>query len=205
MTRTAGQRTGLLGGSFDPVHVVHLDLARTARAHLQLDTVQLIPAAAPWQRAPLGASPEDRLAMLALAVAGEPGLTVNAAEIARSGPTYTVDTLRAMSAGDDPAHTYVWLLGSDQLANFCTWHAWEEIASRVQLAVASRPGFAPAPPEALSRLLEARATPVAHLPWSPSPVSATEIRARAKAGLSLDGLTPAAVADYIRTHHLYQT
>lgn len=205
MTAAGPRLTGLLGGSFDPVHVVHLALAQAARTHLHLDVVQLIPAAAPWQRAPLGASAQARLAMLELAVADEPGLVVNPLEILRTGPTYTVDTLRTLGAGDDPAQTYVWLLGSDQLANFCTWHAWEEIATRVRLAVASRPGFAPEPPAPLSRLLQARETPLAHLPWSPSPVSATDIRARARAGLSLEGLTPAAVADYIQTHHLYQT
>lgn len=145
------------------------------------------------------------MAMLALAIAGEPGLVINPLEIERGGPTYTIDTLRAMGAGDDPTHTYVWLLGSDQLANFCTWHAWEEIARRVTLAVASRPDFEPVPPPALARLLKMQDTALATLPWSPSPVSATEIRARAKAGQALDGLIPASVADYIHTHHLYQT
>ncbi len=205
MTAGVPQRTGLLGGSFDPVHSVHLALAQAAHAHLALDTVQLLPAAAPWQRAPLGASAEDRLAMLELAVAGQPALCVNPLEIRRGGPTYTIDTLRAMGAGDDPAHTHVWLLGSDQLTNFCTWHAWDEIARRVTLAVAVRPDFSVQPPPELARLLDAHGKTLATLPWTPTNVSATAIRARAKAGQSLDGLVPAPVADYIRTHHLYQT
>ena len=129
------KRIGLLGGSFDPVHLAHVALAQSALSALALEQVQLIPTANPWQREALQATPAQRLDMLALAIADQPGLAVNPIEIERGGATYTIDTLRALP-GDA---RYVWLLGADQLANFCTWRAWDEIAERVDMAVAVRP------------------------------------------------------------------
>ena len=127
-------RIGLFGGSFDPVHSAHLALARTALSSLKLHQVQLIPAGQPWQRAPLGASPGQRLDMLKLAVGNTPGLVINPIEIERNGPTYTIETLEALTVGPE----YFWLLGSDQLVNFCTWNRWQEIVQRVTLVVAQR-------------------------------------------------------------------
>src|SRR5690606_28865269 len=150
--RKLGLRIGLLGGSFDPVHHAHLLLAITARQHLELDDMQLLPAAQPWQRSPLGASASHRLSMLKLAIAEHPGLSINTLEIDRRGTTYTIDTLRELKAGET-AHTYFWVLGSDQLVNFCTWRDWQEIVRRVYLAVAERPGAQVVPPPALKREL----------------------------------------------------
>lgn len=198
------RRTGLLGGSFDPVHYAHLALARAALAHLRLDVVELIPAAEPWQRQPLGAPAADRLAMLELAIQDEPGLSINPIELERDGPTYTMDTLRLLGAGEDPAHEYTWLLGSDQLVNFCTWQGWREIVRRVGLAVAQRPGSGVRPPAELLTELSANGRTLQELPFTPSALSATSIRQRIAAGLPLAGLTPPAVAHYIQTHHLYQ-
>lgn len=205
MSVEPARQTGLLGGSFDPVHATHVALACAARDHLALDEVQLLPADTPWQRAPLGASGEHRVAMLELATQGHPGLRVNPIEIGRPGRTYTIDTLRAMGAGEDPAHRFHWILGGDQLANFCTWADWPEIAARTRLTVAVRGDIPTQIPEALRRELERLDTPLINLPFTPSPISATDIRRRAAAGLPLDGLVPASVAQYIRTHHLYQT
>ena len=108
-------RIGLLGGSFDPIHYAHLELAKAARHHLVLDRVEFLPAAAPWQRAPLGASPTQRLDMLRLAIEGMPATVINTLEIDRGGPTYTVDTLRALKAGEHTETRYFWVLGGDQL------------------------------------------------------------------------------------------
>ncbi|KAG0750982.1 hypothetical protein G6F24_014752 [Rhizopus arrhizus] len=137
------KRIGLLGGSFDPVHVAHLALSKNALQNLGLAAVELIPAANPWQRAALHATGQQRCAMLDLAIAGHDGLVVNPIEIERGGATYTIDTLRALPQDA----RYVWLLGADQLANFCTWRNWRDIASLVDLAVATRPG-PPLPPPA---------------------------------------------------------
>ncbi|MCY1198845.1 putative nicotinate-nucleotide adenylyltransferase [compost metagenome] len=194
------KRIGLLGGSFDPVHVAHVALAQTALRALGLAEVQLIPAANPWQRAALRATAGQRLDMLQLAVAGHPGLAVNPIEIERGGPTYTIDTLRALPRD---AH-YVWLLGADQLANFCTWRDWQDIARLVDLAVATRPGTALNAPPALAEHLRILGREVQELPFAPMPVSASQIRQRLAQGESTEGLLAAPVAAYIAAHHLYR-
>ncbi|MNX90448.1 putative nicotinate-nucleotide adenylyltransferase [compost metagenome] len=194
------KRIGLLGGSFDPVHVAHIALAQNALQALSLAEVQLIPAANPWQRAALHATGEQRRDMLQLAVAGHPGLVVNPIEIQRGGATYTIDTLRALPQDA----RYAWLLGADQLANFCTWRDWREIARLVDLAVATRPGTAlNAPPELAAWLLE-QGRELQELPFPPMPVSASEIRRRLAQGESTDGLLDVPVAAYIAAHHLYR-
>lgn len=193
-------RIGLLGGSFDPVHVAHIALARNALQALGLAQVQLIPAANPWQRTALNATGEQRRDMLELAVAGHPGLAVNPIEIERGGATYTIDTLRALPADA----RYVWLLGADQLANFCTWRDWKEISGLVDLAVATRPGTALSAPPELADWLRAQGRELLELPFPPMPVSASDIRRRLAQGESTDGLLDAPVAAYIAAHKLYR-
>jgi len=192
-------RVGLLGGSFDPVHVAHIALAQTALRELQLDAVQLIPAADPWQRAPLAATPQQRLDMLALAIADMDGLSVNPIEVQRAGPTYTIDTVRALP--HDAAYT--WILGADQLQNFCTWRDWQHIVERVDLAVASRPGISVVAPPALQAQLTRLGRTLHRLPFAETPVSASAIRNSLAQGAPVSGLAPSVLA-YIQTHHLYQ-
>lgn len=194
-------KIGLLGGSFDPVHNAHIRLALAAHEHLGLDRVELIPAAAPWQRSPLHTDARHRLRMLELALASEPTLTINPSELERAGQTYTIDTVQAL----DPAHDYIWILGADQLANFCTWHAWREILNHVQLAVAARPGYAPDPPADLQQaLLDTPDKPLLHIPFEPDPTSATWIRQALARGHPVQDLLHPHVLSYIHTHHLYQ-
>jgi len=194
------KRIGLFGGSFDPVHVAHIALAQNALQTLGLAQVQLIPAANPWQRAALNATAEHRLAMLELAIAGHPGLAVNPIEIERGGATYTIDTLRALPQDA----RYVWLLGADQLANFCTWRNWRDISSLVDPAVATRPGTALSAPAELAQWLQEQGHTLQELPFPPMPVSASEIRQRLAQGESTDGLLDASVAAYIAAHKLYR-
>lgn len=193
-------RIGLLGGSFDPVHCAHLALATAAREALGLDQVQLIPAGQPWQRLPLGASPSQRLEMVNLAIQGHPGLTANPIETDRSGPTYTLETLNALPQGPD----YYWILGADQLANFCTWRKWSDIAARVQLVVAQRPGSPLTVPQELAQWLAANQRELTELPFHPLDVSANEIRNRITRGESTSDLIPEVVAQYISEHGLYR-
>lgn len=194
------KRIGLLGGSFDPVHVAHIALAENALRALGLAQVQLIPAANPWQRAALHATESQRRDMLELAIAGHDGLVVNPIELERGGATYTIDTLRALP-GDA---RYVWLLGADQLANFCTWRDWQEISCLVDLAVATRPGTPLAPPAELAAWLDSLGRKLEELPFAPMPVSASQIRQRLALGESTDGLLASPVAAYIAAHHLYR-
>lgn len=193
-------RIGLLGGSFDPVHSAHLALAQTALVTLPLDEVQLMPAGQPWQRPPLGASPAHRLAMIQLAVGRTKGLRVNPIEIDRTGPTYTVETLALLPQ----EHEYFWILGADQLENFCTWREWSTIASKVQLVVAQRPGSTVAAPAALDAWLTQNNRHLVHLPFDPLDVSANEIRQRIARGDSTYDLIPEAVGQYITEHGLYR-
>jgi nicotinate-nucleotide adenylyltransferase len=200
--KTAGQRRiGLLGGSFDPIHHAHLSLARAAIKHADLNEVQFIPAGQPWQRAKLKASPKDRAAMVGLAIANEPGFRLNTIEIERQGPTYTIETLRALPIGPD----YYWLLGADQLENFCTWSDWASIAGMVTLLVALRPQYDLSMPPALDSLIKSGAARVQSLPFKPMATSATRVREHLAQGQSVaDDLSPAVIR-YIQTHHLYQT
>ena len=190
---------GLLGGSFDPVHEAHVALALAALRTLKLDEVQLIPAASPWQRSGLKAAPQQRLRMLDIAAAKHPGLVVNPVEIERGGATYTVDTLRELPAGP----RYTWLLGADQLANFCTWRSWREIAGLVALAVAVRPGTPLRAPAELDAWLAAHQRALKQLPFQPMDVSASDIRARLAQGGTTAGLLDPDVAAYIAANHLY--
>lgn len=193
-------RIGLLGGSFDPVHKAHLSLAHAALTALKLDQVQLIPAGQPWQRAPLGASPEHRLEMLKLAIRHTAAFEINPIEIHRIGPTYTIETLQAL----DPAHEYFWILGADQLTNFCTWHRWKEIVERVHLAVAQRPGSTLIAPVALEQWLSTHQRTLIDIPFQPLDVSATAIRQRIAHKQSAQDLLPEVIEQYILEHGLYR-
>lgn len=195
----ARRRIGLLGGSFDPVHRAHIALAESAHDALALDVVQLIPAGNPWQRAPLAADTRHRLAMLRLAAKKRPWLQINPIETERSGPTYTIDTLEALSPDAD----YYWILGADQLNNFCSWRGWQKITEYVHLVVAERPGSTARPPAALQQQLLSLDKALIHLPFSPRAVSATEIRRRLAQGDPVDTFLDPAVAAYIRQHRLY--
>lgn len=192
-------RIGLLGGSFDPVHIAHISLAKAALQALKLDQVQLIPAGQPWQRPLLGATPEHRFNMLKLATRDLSSIVINSIEITRTGPTYTIDTILAL----DPAHDYVWILGSDQLANFCTWRRWADIAERVELAVAQRPGSTVTAPEALAHWLNSHQRNLLNIPFQPLDVSATTIRQRLAHKQSAHTLLQEDVEQYIHEHGLY--
>ncbi|NYT66750.1 nicotinate (nicotinamide) nucleotide adenylyltransferase [Alcaligenaceae bacterium] len=194
------EKIGLLGGSFDPVHLAHIALAETAWRTLGLSQVQLIPAANPWQRQALAACAKHRLAMLNLAITNRPWLQVNPSEVERGGATYTIDTIQQLLPGKE----YYWILGSDQLQNFCSWRRWEEIARRVCLVVALRPGSELTPPKALQELLSRQGRSLITLPFPPSGISATAIRRQLALGKPTNGLLDVAVAQYIQQNALYQ-
>ncbi|OXR48537.1 MULTISPECIES: nicotinate (nicotinamide) nucleotide adenylyltransferase [unclassified Pusillimonas] len=195
------KKIGLLGGSFDPVHRAHIALAATARDSLLLDEVQLIPAADPWQRAPLKATARQRCDMLELAIRAQPKLVVNPIEIERGGKTYTIDTLESLPRDAQ----YFWVLGTDQLANFCSWHRWEDILIYVHLVVANRPGTALEAPAPLQYLLDALKKPIIELTFEPMSVSATAIRNAIVSETAIDAFVDPAVEQYIKQHRLYQS
>lgn len=194
------KKIGLLGGSFNPVHLAHLAMARTALRALNLNEVQLIPAGNPWQKQPLLISGAQRLEMLALAIADEPGIVINDIEINREGATYTIDTLRNLPRDAK----YYWLLGTDQLNNFCTWQNWQEITDYVTLTVAWRTGYPLHIPQELDALLRRDGKGLITLPFKAMDVSSTEIRSRIQQGQDASAFVPAPVLDYINTHGLYR-
>jgi nicotinate-nucleotide adenylyltransferase len=177
--------TGILGGTFDPVHNAHLAMARAALEALALERVLFLPTGAPRYRTPAAASGPHRRAMLELAIAGEPRFALDARELAPGHSGYTIDTLQGFAGRP------VLLLGADQYAKFETWHRWREILERADLAVFARPG---------SPIRDGRARQV---PFAPMDVSASAIRARVARGGSIAGLVPPAVAGYIARHRLY--
>ncbi len=194
------KKIGLLGGSFNPVHLAHLAMARTALRALVLDEVQLVPAGNPWQKQPLQVSGAQRLQMLSLAIEGEPGIVVNDIEINREGATYTIDTLRSLPRDAK----YYWLLGTDQLNNFCSWQNWQEITDYVTLTVAWRNGHPLHIPKELDALLRRDGKGLITLPFKAMDISSTEIRARIGQGQDVSAFVPACVLDYINTHRLYR-
>ena len=184
---------GLLGGSFDPVHHGHLIAGRIAAEALGLDELRFVPAREqPFKRGRHGAPAADRAAMLDLAVAGAPGFAVERVELDRPGPSYTVDTLRALRARD-PGVALTLLLGADAAAELDAWHRAEELPGLARIVVFGRPG-APMP-----------ATPLitATVEVPAIEISATEIRARVRAGQPIRYWVPDAVAEYIARHRLY--
>jgi nicotinate-nucleotide adenylyltransferase len=177
--------TGILGGTFDPVHNAHLAMARAALGALALDRVLFMPTGTPRYRTPAAASGGQRVAMLRLAIDGEPRFSVDERELAPGHSGYTIDTLAGFPGRP------VLLLGADQYAKFETWHRWREILERADLAVFARPG---------STFRDGRARQV---PFEPVDISASDIRARIARGERVAGLVPPGVADYIARHKLY--
>lgn len=194
------ERIGLLGGSFDPVHLAHIALANAALYSLQLHQVQLLPAAQPWQKEQLGAPAAHRIAMLELACAPYYHLVVNPIEIERGGPTYTYDTVSQLPSDND----YFWILGSDQLQNFTSWHYWQRILDHVQLAVAKRPDASLQAPPELEHYLQSQNKVLHHIDFAPTSISATLIRERLQQHQSVASMVPQTVVHYIEQHHLYQ-
>jgi len=196
-------RVGLFGGSFDPPHLTHLALARCARDALALDELRWQPAGRPWQKQGVGIAPaEHRRAMVELLIAGEPGFSLDARELERAGPSYTIDTLRELRAefaARGAAAEFFVVIGQDQAAHIDTWHDWRELVGGATLAVAARAGRPVAPAAALAAVPHRVVT----IALPPSDISSTRIRALAARGEDLRPLVGDAVAGYIAQHRLY--
>ncbi|MEO5772020.1 MAG: nicotinate-nucleotide adenylyltransferase [Burkholderiaceae bacterium] len=191
------RRVGIFGGSFDPVHNAHVALARTALDALPLDQVLWLPAGQPWQKARHITEGVHREAMVRLAIEGEPRFVADRRELVATGPSYTLDSVRALQAGQPGAEWFL-LIGQDQYAGLHTWQNWEELLDRVVLAVANRPGVPPAVHPAVLQHVH-RSVPLPMLD-----ISSTDIRARVAASQPIDHLVPHRVARYIDQHALYR-
>jgi nicotinate-nucleotide adenylyltransferase len=182
-------RTGILGGTFDPIHIAHLHTAECARFQLELDRVLIIPAGDPWQKMDRVVSPaRHRFEMCRLAVEGVDGIEADDREVVRDGPTYTIDTLDSF-----PRDEEVFLIvGADAAAGLPSWHRWEEVARRVTIAVAPRPG-----------VKSIDIAGAVRIDMGTLEVSGTDIRERAREGRPYRYLVTSVVHEYIEANDLY--
>ena len=199
-------RVGILGGTFDPIHIGHLEAASAARRALSLNRVLLLPSRTPPHRSTEPrASVFHRFAMAALAAA-EYGMMVSDLEVRREGPSYSALTLEALHRDGLAPDQLFFITGSDAFADVATWYDYPRILQLANFAVVSRPG-APRPADLIlhpTSLITDPAGPALFSVEADTPnVSSTEIRRRAAAGESIDGLVPSSVGGHIRRHHLY--
>lgn len=188
------------GGSFNPVHHGHLIVARAIAEAAGFDQIILIPSAQPPHKpdAPL-ASAADRLAMVRLAIANSPLFACDDLEVARGGPSFTIETAKALKhRGMPEIH---WLIGADMLPTLPTWREPAALLQQVRFVIANRPAYpidwAALPPQL--QVLRANVVPAPRVD-----ISASLIRDRVAAGLPIDFLTPPAVIQYIHDHSLYR-
>jgi nicotinate-nucleotide adenylyltransferase len=188
------ERLGLLGGTFDPVHIAHLVAATAARDQLRLDRVLVVVAGDPWQKRGRVDAPADaRFEMVAAAIEGVDRLEASRIEIDRKGPTYTVDTVETLLAAGE-CELFL-IVGSDVAGSLHTWHRADALQAAVTLAVVDREDAAPSIPPAGWNCARV------HMPRLD--VSSTDLRRRIAAGESVDFLVPLPAARLIRQRGLY--
>lgn len=213
---TGPGRIGILGGTFDPIHLGHLDATEAARMALHLDEVRLIPSHVPPHRSgPPMATAFHRFALVALAIEDRPQYRVSDAELGRPGPSYTADTLRALHAeGYGPSQLF-FILGADAFAEIATWREYPRVLDGAHFVVIARPGTTLEDAAARTPALRARLyrdgpdlpgdgrTRVVLVESRTRDISSTMVRTRLAARQPIDDLVPAAVARHIVAHHLY--
>ncbi|WP_299982398.1 nicotinate-nucleotide adenylyltransferase [uncultured Pseudoteredinibacter sp.] len=213
---------GLFGGSFDPVHRGHICLAEKVQQSLGLQGMALLPAAQQPLKGLANVSARQRLAMLNLALTPFPNLSVDARELGRSGPSYTVDTLQQWRLEHDEKACLCFCMGLDSLMQLHRWHRWEQLFELANLIVLARPGWSWAeaasalPPKLQAELKARRCEDVAPILVTPKgkwilleaplmDISSTKIRQQLAAGVPASQLSelPQSVANYIEEHSLY--
>ena len=209
---------GILGGTFDPIHFGHLRLAEEACEALDLAEVRWIPAGQPPHRTAPRVDAAHRLEMVRRAVAGNPAFAVDDAETRSAAPSYTVTSLERLRAVAG-ARPLVLLMGADAFLGLATWHRWRDLFALAHIGVATRPGFELLPQEFPAELAEVCADRLGRNPYAlregpagqvvafdmtPLDISASLVRARLAAGLSVRYLLPDPVREYIDQHHLYR-
>ena len=207
-----------MGGTFDPVHNAHVRLALDALETLPLEGVSWIPSGAPGHREAPYASADDRLAMLRLAIAGEPRFSIDTTELHTGTPTYTVPMLKRLRRELGEERPLVMLIGMDSFLSLPTWRDWEALFDLTHFAVAARPGYAfemdrlPAPLAQIHAMRHAEPSTLAaraqgcivHFPSVLLDISATDLRARIAQQKSARCLIPETVLSYIESKGLYR-
>jgi nicotinate-nucleotide adenylyltransferase len=194
---SSARRVGLMGGTFDPIHLGHLVTAEQALFDLRLDEVVFLPAGSPWQKSRTVTSPGHRYLMTALATAGNPSFTVSRLEVDTPGPTYTVDTLRRVRAAL-PGDELFFITGADAILNILTWKDAEECLQLASFVGASRPGHDVGDLTAAGLMDRVTVLDVPALA-----ISSSDVRQRFAAGRPVRYLIPREVEEYARKHGLY--
>ena len=209
------RRIGVLGGTFNPVHIGHLRSALEVAEEFAFDELRLIPSARPPHRDAPAVSAEDRLALVRLAVEGIELLQVDDRELQRERPSYSIETLESLRAELGSEVQLFLLLGWDAYCGLPSWHRWQELLDYCHILVLQRPDADSEAPEALRNLLAARSVSapsalsgpsgqIAFIWQTPLAVSATQIRSLLANGKSARFLVPDAVLAYIHAHGLYR-
>lgn len=196
------RRIGVYGGSFDPIHHGHLRSALEVKQQQQLDELRFLPSGNPPHRDRARVSAEHRLTMLELAVAQAPGIVIDPRELEHDQPSYTIDTLESLQA-QAPKAELTLIIGMDQFSAFDTWHRWQELLQKINLAVMERPG------EVISSnaeqiLVGKFAERISITKVTQLNISSSRIRAELADNREIQFLLPLAVRDYIVENGLYK-
>ena len=209
------KRIGIFGGTFDPIHIGHLRMALEIKQQLQLDEMRLLPCYLPPHRPAPGATADQRVAMLKLALQDCAELVIDERELQRNQPSYTYDTLCELRAEVGDEISLCLCMGMDSFATLDSWHNWKQLLQLAHIVVVARPGWFLPESGAVAELLNLHRNPIdaiaqrAHgaivmLEQRLLPIWATDIRAQIHAGSSPQFLVPDAVGNYIRGQQLYQ-
>lgn len=205
---------GLLGGTFDPIHVGHLRIAIECRERLALDEIRLLPAATPPLKSSPNVDAQQRAAMVALAIADVPGLTLDTRELHRQGTSYTVDTLVSIRAEIGTETSLVWIMGADSFEQLDRWYRWQTLTDLVNIVVLRRPGWQGVSHGPVAEWLQRHQCHpaqlskqplggIALLDQPPLAVSSTAIRAALRERKNPQFLLPTSVIEYIADNDLY--
>ncbi len=196
MAAHRASRVGVMGGTFDPIHNGHLVAASEVAASFDLDEVVFVPTGQPWQKSEVTPG-EHRYLMTVIATASNPGFTVSRVDVDRSGPTYTIDTLRDLQR-QRPGADLFFITGADAVAQILSWRDHDELWELAHFVAVSRPGHT----------LSAAGLPSAHVSLLEIPalaISSTDCRERVRRGQPVWYLVPDGVVQYIAKHHLYRS
>ncbi len=195
---------GVLGGTFDPIHIGHLILAEEVRARLNLAEILFVPAGQPWLKANLSIAPAThRTQMVRLAIADKPCFKLAAMEVGRPGPTYTVDTIAELKAQLGAGDELFFILGWDNLAELPRWRQPSRLIRMCRLVAVPRPDYPLPDLKALEASIPGLSQRVTLMDKPEIDISAFVIRNRVARGLSISHLVPEPVDEYIRQHKLY--
>lgn len=210
---------GILGGTFNPIHFGHLRMAEELAEYLRLDQIRFIPSANPPHKSDPKVSADDRANMVQLAIEDNPRFSVDRLELARTGASYTIDTLLSLRDDLEELTALNLIMGTDAFMHFDTWHRWEDIIQHCHIVLVQRPQQGLTDLPKLSQPLEAflsahytedptdlHQAPSGHIHMqtiTPLTISSTDIRARYNQQQSIRYLCPKKVVDYIAENHFY--